>query len=635
MNYANMVKKHKQIEKTPKVTSAFTEASPAVPDSVKTHLPPRRRGAFMAFGPTLHYSHENVQRCWLLALLVFGLCCLFWSKIVSGSFWSFDFAALTSSRSWRFDITEIRNLEIEFRNYSAGILSIFEYPWMILVLGLLMGIFAIVPVLMSQLFSFSYSILFILQVFFIANLPGLAACILISCVAVACRPLRFRSRITSIVLCTAPYLIYWGFYGGARGVEPITWGFSFAPWVCAWLIGLGIAGLVLGIGHYTRYRPSLVWVVTSVFFFVTILTFETRIGFDELNYQLNVAKNNPEYVNEFHDHSITETLDKSIKDPAVRSILSGFFYPDEPIPLRRELKREIQMQLNYDRWPGWLILPDGLRYQEKKQWLDQQYDLFINPTKLWWMPSVFYDEYKKRRSASSRMPIALYYKAILNEYSPDITLLGQKEILHFYNDYPRERSRDIWYRLYLDFAGSPESLEARWRIAKHWAGQGKFEQADTLLADAQTKLSELVKQLQQRQKGEENSLLGPFRPPPDSVMTLVKLNELKKKLDYLHNLIGPGNRTQTADSKKRLADFVMLNPYRQDYSERLGELLEGMRGKDPLRDNILLAQVKLIADEQLQMEKLNQLYKEFQGTDGGMQALYELALLKIGMCAAG
>lgn len=573
---------------------------------------------FMAFGPTLHYSHKNVQRYWLFTAAVFGLGCLFWSKIVSGSFWSFNLQELVFTEFWRLD-----------RFIVAGV-SIFEYPWQIFVLGLLMGIFAIVPVLISQLLSFSYSFLLILEVFFLANLPGLAICLLISCIAVACRPLRFRSRFTAIALCTAPQLLYWGFCGGARGVEPIKWEFSFAPWVCAWLISLTIAGLVLGIGHFTRYRPGFVFLFASVFFILAVVTFRTRIGFDELDYQLYIAKNNPEHVREFHDHNITEALDKTIRDPAVRSILTGFFYPDEPIPLRKELKREIQIQLSYDRWPSWFIAPEELKYQEKKQWLDQQFELFINPPKSWWMPIFFYTEFKKRRSICGKMPIALYYKALLNEYGPDTTMLGQKEILHFYNDYPRERSRDIWYRLYRDFGNSPESLEARWRIAKHWAGQGRFEQADRLLAEAQAKLGERYKQVQ-KQQTEENNLFGLFRPPPDSAMTVVRLDDLKRRLDCLRNLIGPQNRIQEADVKKRLAEFVMLNPYRYDYSQYLDELLEKMDKNDPLRDNVLLAKAKLIADEQLQAEKLNQLHKEYQDTDGGMQALYELALLKIGM----
>jgi len=59
----------------------------------------------------------------------------------------------------------------------------------------------------------------------------------------------------------------------------------------------------------------------------------------------------------------------------------------------------------------------------------------------------------------------------------------------------------------------------------------------------------------------------------------------------------------------------------------LGEMVDN----DPLRDNILLAKTKLVADEQLRAEKLNELHKRFADNDGGMQALYELGLLKISL----
>jgi len=555
--------------------------------------------SFMTVGPTLHYSHRNVQRCWLLAVVAFGISCLFWSKIWTGSLWSFNFSTVTSPESWHLGQSVITGL------------SMFEYPWQILVLGLLMGILSIVPVLISQLLSVSYSLPFILAVFFLANLPAFAVCLLVSCIAAACRPLRFRSRFIAIALCTAPQLFYWGYFGGARGVEPIKWGFSFTPWICAWLIGLGVAGLVLGIGHFTRYRPGLVWTFTSAFLLLAIVTFEVRIGFAELDYQLYVAKNNPEQAGEFHDHSITEALDTTLTNPAVKRYLAGFFYPVEPILLRTELKREIQIQLSQDRWPSWFIVPQEIKYQTKRQWLLQQYDLFIS-----WRPK------------SRRMPIALYYKALLSEYSPETQVLGQKEILHFYSDYPHEGSREIWYRLYREFGDSPESLEARWRIAKHWAGQGRFEQADELLAEAQIRVGEQLKLLEKEQ-AQSDTFFSIFRPPADSAMTPFKLFELQGKLNQLRNLISAENQTEKAETAERLAKFVMLNPHASDYARNLDGLLLQMGDDDPLRDNVLLARTKLVADEQLRAEKLNQLHKKFQNTDGGMQALYELGLLRI------
>ncbi|MHC4423482.1 MAG: ABC transporter permease [Planctomycetota bacterium] len=566
----------KQTEKAPKVASK----------------------SFMTVGPTLHYSHKNVQRCWLLAVAAFVLSCLFWSKIVTGSFWSFSFQVLTSPNFWRLGQT-----------VTTGV-SIFEYPWQILVLGLLMGILGIVPVLTSQLMSFQHCLPFILAVVFIANLPGLALCVLVSCFAAACRPLRFRSRFIAIVLCTAPQLIYWGCFGGARGADPVEWGFSFTPWICAWLVGLGIAGLVLGIGHYTRYRPGLVLAFTLVFLLLAVVTFEIRIHFDELDYQLYVAKNNPEQTEEFHDHSITEALDETIANPAVRKYLAGSFYPTEPIELRAKLKEKIQTQLRFDRWPSWFIIPPELKYQDRKRWLFEQYNSFIN-----------------RRPQSRRMPIALYYKALLSEYSPDIKTLERKERLHFYSDYPYERSRQIWWSLYVDFGTSPESAEARWRIAKYWAGRGSFEQADELLAEAQTMVAKRL-ELREKEQTQSETFFRSFRPPADSAMTISKLSELQRRLSQLRNLISLQNRTDKPKSGARLARFVMLNPHAFDYERRLDELLGEISDKDPLRDNILLAKTKLLADEQLRAERLSKLHEQFKGNDGGIEALYELALLK-------
>lgn len=555
--------------------------------------------SFMAVGPTLHYSHENVQRCWLLAVAAFALSCLFWSKIVNGAFWTFDFEPAMAPSLWNLG-----------QSITTGV-SIFEYPWQILVVGLLMGILCVVPVLISQLMSFRYSLLFILGVFLLANLPGFAICLLISCFAVACRPFRFRSRFIAMALCTAPQLIYWGFLGGARGVEPIKWGFSFSPWVCAWFVGLGIAGVVLGVGHYTRYRPGLVWAVTTFFLLLAIVTFEMRIGFDELDYQLYVAKNNPEQAAEFHDHSIREALDITIREPAVKKYLAGFFYPVDEIVLREELKSEIQDKLNYDRWPAWFIVPEELRYQVKRRWLQQQYDLFIS-----------------KRPQSPRMPIALYYKAFLSEYRPDIKVLGQKEMLHFYNDYPHQESLLVWYRLYENFPESGESLEARWRIAKDWVGRAEFELADKLLADSQRKIAERMEQ-HEKETARNDTFFGLFRPPPESAMTTFKLADLQRRVNQLRSLIGPENRTGEPETDKLLARFVMLNPHATDYAQGLDKLLEQTSDRGLLCDNILLAQIKLVADEQLRAEKFARLHRDFQGTDGGMQALYELARLKI------
>ncbi|GAG35037.1 unnamed protein product, partial [marine sediment metagenome] len=114
--------------------------------------------SFMTVGPTLHYSHKNVIRCWWLAVGVYVVTCLFWSRILTGTALELDSSGVMT--------------------YSAGSLgqfvvspiSIYEYPWQILVLGFLMGVLAVGPILVSQLLSFRYSLPMILAVVLIGRL---------------------------------------------------------------------------------------------------------------------------------------------------------------------------------------------------------------------------------------------------------------------------------------------------------------------------------------------------------------------------------------------------------------------------------------------------------------------------------
>lgn len=553
--------------------------------------------SFLSVGPTLHYSHNNVLTCWWLSLVLYALVCFFWSKIVTGSFISFRLESLFAPELWRLG------------EYVTTGVSIFEYPWQILVLGMLMGTIAVVPVLVSQLLSFKYSLFFLPIMIFIGNLPGFSGFTLISCLAVASRPLRFRSRFISVALCTSPQLIYWAIFGWAEVIEPVKWGFAFIPWISAWLFGLALAGVVLGIGHYTRYKPGLIWSGTLGFLILAIFVFEYRIGFAELDYQLYVAKYDPEEVAEFYDHRITEALDKTITNESVINYLAGFFYPTEPIPLRQRLKDELQSSLANGHWPLWFIVPEEMKYQEKRKELTGKYDLYI-----------------KKRPKSPKMPIALYYKAMLSEFSPDIKLLKQKEILSFYSDYPFERSRTIWYELYSDYGKSRESIEARWRIAMDWASQGQFNEAMRLLNEARMMIrSEMIKI--QENEG-ENDVSKLFRSPADTAIDKFKLEELRNKVEQLRMLVSEENRTGNWEMDKYLAEFIDLNPHSVDYAAKLDELSERMKEDNPIYDNVQLARAKLLEDDHLKAETLSKLHSKYKDTDAGIRAYYELAQVK-------
>jgi len=150
-----------------------------------------------------------------------------------------------------------------------------------------------------------------------------------------------------------------------------------------------------------------------------------------------------------------------------------------------------------------------------------------------------------------------------------------------------------------------------------------------LLEEAQRMIASRRETAQQPQKSD--SLFGLFRPPADTVMTEFKLAELERRVNQLLMLIGPENRGRDDSSADRLARFIRLDPHSLDYPQHLDGLLEQMEDDDPLRDNVLLAQIKLVTDHQVRAERLAELHAEFPETDGGMLALYELGLLKISL----
>jgi len=556
--------------------------------------------SFMTVGPTLHYSHSNVRRCWMLAVVIFWCCCFFFARTLTGPGPAVDIRGLFDSSHW------------SLGRFIESPLSIYEYPWQIAVLGLLMGIIAVAPVLTSQLLSFRYSVAMILGVILIARLPLFGIFLVLSCIAVACRPLRFRSRFISIVLCMVPQLVYWAIYGGSESADPIRWGFSFAPWICAWLTGVAIAGAVVGIGHFTRYRPGLIWVVTLIVLIAATFLFHWKISLAELDYQLYIAKNNPEDVSQFHDHNMSNAIDEALKNPGTSSFLAGLFYPTEAAQLRKAVKREVQEQLRYNRWPTWWErVPDELKYEDKRQRLLSKYELFI-----------------EKRPSSSRIPIALYYQAMLSEYRPDIRMFGEKEVLRFYNDYPHREVLSIWYKLYEQFGQSAEALEARWRIAMHWSGQGKFDKAEEICDVALILLKKQLDLMKETQETDD-TILTVFSQPAVTVMSSYKLTALAIRLEKLATLINGGNHTDKEDSKLHLARFVILNPYGMDYLSELDQLLSQIGKKSGLRDNILLAKAMHTDNEVEREGLLANIIKEYAASDGGQMALYELATLKI------
>lgn len=565
--------------------------------------------SFMTAGPTLHYSHANVNGCYFLAVCIYYFTAVFWSKLLTGHL---IFPAFPGP--------------FYLEKLILSPLSIYEYPAQIFVMGLLLGILISVPILASQLMSFKYSILFIVVLTFIAGLPGLAAAVLLGAFCAAVRPLRFRSRIISFVLCSAPSILYFSFFSGSKNADSLRWALSYAPWGDGILNAIAMAGIILLIGHFTRYRPSLILTTSLTVLIITIFVFQDGINLSELDYQLYIAKNNPDTIKEFQDTSLAESLDSILKGPRKDSYFQPPFYPVDTIELRGVLKKEIQNRLVHDRWPEWFNEYSAPAYQARKRQLLREYEKFINPEKQWWKPEIIHTTLLKSRARIRRMPIALYYKAMLSELTPELNVLVEKETLRFYNDYPHRENLPIWHRLFSEFPDSPESIEARWRRAIHLAGIGEFTYTQKMIDEG---LAMIAKEMQKDEKEALEMAGDIFHKPAKTVITEYDLKKLKRKFLYLQTLISNENIGSDDKTRKLVAQFVVLNPHDVLYKSQLDYLLEQAGEKSPLKDNIMLAQAMLISDAIQRADQLGKVAKEFAGTDGGIQAKFEQAMLKL------
>jgi hypothetical protein len=564
---------------------------------------------FMTAGPTLHYSHANVNGCYFIAIFIYYFTSVFWTKLLSGEL-----------------IFPIFPGPFYLENLILSPLSIYEYPAQIFVMGLLLGILIAVPILASQLLSFKYSLLFIFILGIIAGLPGLALAVLLGAFGAAVRPLRFRSRIISFVLCVSPSILYFSFFGGAKNADSLRWALSYAPWGDGLLNALAIAGIVLLIGHFTRYRPSLICTISFAVLVTTIFVFQDGINLSELDYQLYIAENNPATVKEFQDTSLSGALDDVLNSPQRKNYFQSPFYPIETIELRAVLKKEMQNRLLLDRWPEWISETSAPAYQGRKRQLLRQYEKFINPEKQWWKPEIIHTTLLKSRARIRRMPIALYYKAMLSELSPELNVLVEKETLHFYDDYPHRENLPIWHRLYSEFPDSPESIEARWRRAIHLAGMREFTHTQEMINES---LAMIAKEMEKAKNESEKTTDSIFRKPAKTVITEYELKKLKRKFLYLQTLISSENMGNDEKCKKLAAEFIILNPHDVLYKSQLTYLLQQAGDNSPLKDNIILEQTMLIPDAIERAEQLGKVAKDFPGTDGGIQARFEQASLKL------
>jgi hypothetical protein len=526
-------------------------------------------------------------------------------------------------------------------------LSVFQYPSQILVVGMLMALICTVPILTALLYNLWYSLPFIFAVLIIGSNPILALCLFVSCAAVSFDPLRFKSKFVAALLWLAPEVLYWTLFSGDYPEQDaLRWAVLYAPWALAFFNCLFIYGLVIGIGHFLRYRPGLLMPLFGLLLAGTVTFFHFTIGMNERDFQDKVYRNSPQKVAAFQSKSILPLVEE---EAAIRLEKQSNLNPET-------VKDEIRMGLRLHFKVGPNKNREVIAYHQARYWAINSMRSFIT---------------ENRNKSDKRIPDTFYYLGLLYDLNVDLRALWDQDTLRFYHSRPvfdtetndawyelihnyetyklnllsmnlngvPENSRHYWQAILSEYGQSDVSVEARWRIAYLMSTRPPSDPSDTypfdhaleLLAQARTQCETLL-EIRRQQQSEETFWerhLGEIIRRPAETLTESDLVGLLQRIGDLARILNEENRTGHASQEERLARFISLDPHHLLFEENLKELKDSSQPPDPLMDNIELELAMLSSNRDERRSRLKDLAERYEKQDGGMEAMLELAKLMI------
>ena len=168
-------------------------------------------------------------------------------------------------------------------------LSIFHYPWLILVIAGLLSVVFLTPVIVAVLYHEVVAIAFVLVVAGVGHAPGLALFQIAGCVLAARTRLRNEAPFLATLLGMVPlgiYLVSALAVGEPPVARPLQRWVLWAPVAAAVVFSILGAVIVLALARLTAYRPGVVWPVLAVLLLGPVILFHVQIGTDDLDYAL-------------------------------------------------------------------------------------------------------------------------------------------------------------------------------------------------------------------------------------------------------------------------------------------------------------------------------------------------------------
>ena len=458
-------------------------------------------------------------------------------------------------------------------------LSVFSYPWMILVNGLLLGVIIFTPVTLAVLYRLRVAAGFVAVVVLVGHAPVLAAALAGGCLLAGKTHLRSDKPFLAALLGLVPIAVYLCFFGFLGTDSPVSTGLQrvalHAPLVVAFVSAILAVAIVLLLARLTRYRPGIVWPVLTVMLAIPLAIFHRQVGTAELEYSLIVSQ------------------------------LPGGTGLLEPIALET-WRRDHQAQSMIGAKLHTCLLED---LGHHRQGLVSRCEQFA-----------------ARHHSSPRLPEILWLEAqaaslVLDEQALELSS-SERGLVRYSTAHSQEVSAPLWRVLVDKYDSSPQAALAHWRLVELALRNQDVASALNHLQQAQRRLSQQVLEARSQQRPLMEVFVAPATIPneryyDEALLATQRLLWLIQRNDVVYDV----------GAAEALAALMRLNPCRIDYYQRLCHLA-GLYESTPLEDNLKLAVAMATPNLYERAEMLIPL-ADNREADSSIEANYELGRLAL------
>ena len=513
----------------------------------------------------------------------------------------FDFALSTYFLPAQFWNPDSPNLN----DFILTPINVVDVPLHGVVIGLVMAVIVAVPIVVSILYRFRWSLPFLAGVLVFGHMPWMTLTLLGSCILTTQRPFRMSFRFGSALVALLPVVLY--LYLATRGSpeqlanygSPTQKSLLVAPWLLALLAASIMIGVVLAIARLVDYRPGAVAPVLAIMFAIPVGLFHLGVGTDELSYRVLETEYGPR-------SKLFEPVQKSreTQDAILKLIYAEIG------------NQSFQGQLRSDLLALWSLQPEKLR--ELKRTVSRQLLATFLTDRLaaYEACTRFIADYPNSRY----VPNVLYIQGtVLDTRLDEARLAGDAPYRELYTGFPHAQSEEVWLKLIKQYPGSRFATKAGVRLAELQLRNGETEQAVQNLRLVLGSAKTVDPTTQPRQRGllsaatPEASL--DFDPEPYRREGRIRLELVS------------ANRDDPKYGDVPLVALAALDPRRLGYRMQLQHLIDRYRDSF-LYDNLVVRWANSLPDVDQRAAALQGCVHTFTQGDALPEALFRLGTLE-------